>query len=323
MKTEHIVNQIQHHELRGDNTLWVIGVISNPMRYHSRYRLFRQWLAEMQQTPCVKLIIVETAFGDREFEVTDPNNPLHLQLRTSQEIWHKESMINLGSRLLPRDWKYVAWLDCDIFFPDKNWAQETLHQLQHYHVVQPWRDCLDLGLYGTVTQHFTSWCYIHRLGVPKQWYPEQPYRYAHSGWAWACTRTFWENVGGLIDFAILGSADHHMAAGMIGQMSKSIHQKMSNSFKRRCFDWERDAFRITNGQLGFVPTRIEHKFHGSKKKRKYRERWQILISNEYDPDTDLGHDSQGLTRLLGNKPKLLNDCREYMIVRDEDSTEEN
>jgi len=29
---------------------------------------------------------------------------------------------------LPRDWRYVAWIDADVHFLNRDWAQETLHQ---------------------------------------------------------------------------------------------------------------------------------------------------------------------------------------------------
>ena len=267
--------------------------------------------------------VVETAIGDRAFEITDPKNPRHLQLRATQEIWHKENMINLGvQRLLPKDWRYLAWVDADISFSNPGWAQETMHQLQHYLVVQPWSDCLDLGINGNVLQHFESFCSIHRKGLKKQRHPGEPYKYAHSGFAWACTRYFWENIGSLMEFPILGSADHHMAWAMIGDVDSTIHGKMSPSFFRKCREWQALACHVTHGDdLGYVKGRIEHHFHGPKAARQYRERWQILIDNDYDPDKDIAKDAQGLT-VLTNKPKLLGDIRDYFRARNEDSIED-
>lgn len=320
MNQPHLVNQIQHAELSSDNTLHVVAMVSNPIRFNSRLRLFRQFAAEMEKTANVKFYAVEVAFGDRKFECTDKNNPQHLQLRTNQEIWHKENAINLGAKhLLPKDWKYVAWIDADISFMNPGWALETIQQLQHYPVIQPWSDCIDLGPYGEILQHFQSFGYLHRLGVPKQLHPSQPYRYAHSGFAWACTRFFWENVKGLMDFCILGSADHHQAFGLIGQMQYSVHGSTSKGFKDRCIAWQSDACRVTHGDdIGFVKGTISHFFHGKKSNRKYRERWEIQIDNEYDPTKDLGYDSQGLTYVL-SKPKLLADLRDYFRARQEDS----
>jgi len=315
---DHIVNHIQHKKLSSNNTLYVIGVISNPVRYHSRYRLFREWKKEMESTPHVQLVIVETAFGDRHHEVTDPMNPFHLQLRSKHELWHKENMINLATRLLPKDWKYVAWIDTDVFFQDKGWAQEALHQLQHFDLIQPWRDCLDMGPHGEVLQHFQSFCFIHNLGVRKQTHPSQPYKYAHSGYAWCCTRKFWENVKGLMDKCIVGSADHHQAWASIGQVHHSVHGKMPDAFKRYAAEWQRDAFKVTHGHLGYVGTTIKHGFHGPKAKRGYRSRWQIFIDHAFDPFKDLKYDEQGLLELVG-KPELQQEIRQYFRARNEDS----
>lgn len=321
MNHDHIVSHIHHGDLKSDSTLHVVGVISNPIRYHSRYRLFREWEKKMLATPNVKLHIVEAAFGDRHHEIAKGADN-DLQLRITQEIWHKENMVNLGVKhLLPTDWRYMAWVDADVEFRDPSWALETLHQLQHYHVVQPWRSCADLGFWGQSMQQFESFCYVHRLGVPKQTNPSQPYKYAHSGFAWACDRYFWENTGGLMDFAILGSADHHMAFAMINEVGHSVHGKMSQDFKDRCNRWQDKAFAVTGGRLGFVNTRIEHFFHGPKKRRQYRERWQILIENDFQPTQDLMFDSQGVIKLVG-KPRLLEECANYMRHRHEDSIEE-
>lgn len=321
---EHLVSHINHPGLRSDSTLHVVGVISNPVRYHSRYRLFRKWYERMMKTPNVKVYVVEIAYGDRQHECTESNNPQHLQLRTKHALWHKENMINLGVRhMLPRDWKYLAWVDCDVFWPeDFNWALETIQQLQHFPVVQPWKDCADLGFHGDVIQTFQSFGYVHQLGVKKQTHPGEPYKYAHSGFAWACTREFWEAVGGLMDFPILGSADHHMAWAMIGSVQSSVHGKMTDEFKRKANEWQTRAHRIVQGNIGFVKTRIGHWFHGPKAKRYYRERWQIFMDHGFNPDTQLAYDHQGLLYIVGN-PNLDREIGKYLTRRCEDSIDEN
>lgn len=325
MITEHIVNAIKNHELVSDSTLHVVAVCSNPVRYHSRYRLFRQFAQKMAATPNVQLHVVELAFGDRHFEVTGAEGftKNQLQLRSSSEIWLKECLINLGVRhLLPTNWRYVAWVDGDVFFANDNWALETIHLLQHYPVVQPWSECIDLGPSGNALQMYRSFAGLVQKDVKQQAHKAEPYPYGHSGYSWACTRRFWENVNGLMDFPILGSADHHMAWAMVGDVSKSVHQGMTAAFKRRCNEWQTLAYRETHGHLACVSGRIEHKFHGSKRKRWYRERWQILVDNKFDPDVDLRRDAQGLLYVVG-KPKLIDDIRKYMRSRQEDGIEED
>lgn len=315
----HIVNQIQSAGVQQSNVLHVVGVVSNPARWHSRYRLAREWQEAMRATPGVQLHTVETAFGDRHHEVTSSDD---LQLRTKSEAWIKESMINLGVRdLLPKDWKYVAWVDADVAFRNPGWAQETIHQLQHFHVVQPWQQCTDLGFQGDILGTFNSFGLLHQKGTVKQRHSGEPYLYAHSGFAWACTRAFWEQVGGLVDFAILGSADHHMAWAMIGEVDSTIHRGMAPSFFRRLREWQDRAVRLTHKQVGFTPGRIEHAFHGPKKRRYYRERWQVLVDHGFDPDKDLIRDEQGLIQIVG-KPALEHAILQYNRSRFEDSIDE-
>ena len=320
----HLLDHIRHHSLAGENILHVVAVVSNPVRYQSRYRLARQFVESVQKAPCVRLHLVEACFGDRLPEVADSSNPDHLIVRTESEIWIKENMINLGMRRVlvnHPEARYLAWVDADVEFRDLSWAQETIHALQHFPLVQPWSDCLDLNFAGGVTKHFKSFGAQHQRRAPKQMSPDQPYEYAHSGFAWACTRGFWEASGGLMDFAILGSADHHMAFAAIGEVKNTIHGGMCEAFKRRCHQWQDRALRSTLGEVGFTAGRIEHQFHGPKRRRYYRERWQILVDHGFDPDRHLTYDHQGVLQLVG-KPALEQAIRQYNRSRYEDSIEE-
>lgn len=315
-----IENHIQHPELVGDNTLHVIGVVSNSARWHSRYRLARKWIDEMRATPHVELHLVEAAFGDRHHEVASKDDG-DLLLRTGSEVWIKENLINLGVRhLLPRGWSKVAWIDADVAFRDPNWAQETLHQLQHFDVVQPWWQCTDLGPHGDILQTHQSFGRLVQTGTRMQRNSCEPYAYGHSGYAWACTRAFWERVGGLLDFCILGSADHHMAWGMIGDVDCTVHGGIGASYLRRCREWQARAVAACHKDVGATPGRIEHSFHGPKARRYYKERWQILVEHHFDPDRDLMYDDQGLIQLVG-KPELERAIRKYNQSRCEDSIE--
>ena len=128
--------------------LHVVTAIINPQRFRSRYDLFRAFEHRVDTSSAV-LHVVEVAFGGRHFEITRPDNPNHLQLRIHmEELWHKENSLNLliadVIRRIPQA-KYFAWVDADVQFARADWAQETLHQLQHYHVVQMWSMCQDLS----------------------------------------------------------------------------------------------------------------------------------------------------------------------------------
>lgn len=126
---------------------------------------------------------------------------------------------------------------------------------------------------------------------------------------------------GLMDFPVLGSADHHMAFAMIGEVGKTIHKGMAKSFFDLCFEWQERALKITHGEVGFSVGRIEHQFHGPKGRRYYRERWQILVDHEFDPKVNLMRDEQGIVYIVGNK-KLEFAIIKYNRSRFEDSIEE-
>jgi len=110
----------------------------------ARYRNY--WMFQRQsETSGAILYTCEIAFGGRDFEITEPNNPRHLQLRASTELWQKENALNLLGQRLPPEAKYLAWIDADVQFARPDWAQETLHLLQHYDVIQMFSHIQNIG----------------------------------------------------------------------------------------------------------------------------------------------------------------------------------
>lgn len=129
-----------------NDRLYVIAVISNPMRFRKRYRHYEAFQHQVEAAGAT-LLTVECAFGEREFEITSATNPWNLQLRQFDSLWNKESTLNAGvqhlTKLVP-GWKYFAWIDADVTFQRNDWAQEALHQMQHNKVVQLFSSCMDL-----------------------------------------------------------------------------------------------------------------------------------------------------------------------------------
>jgi len=119
-----------------NKTLAIVVPLVNPNRYRSRYALFRDFKEYAQSHPNVKVYTVEMAFGGRPFEVTHPDDPCDIQLRGTDELWHKENLINIGVSRIPQDIRYIAWIDGDVSFLRPDIFEETVHQLQHYPVVQ-------------------------------------------------------------------------------------------------------------------------------------------------------------------------------------------
>ena len=124
--------------------LHVVTALFNPLRYRVRYRNYRAFEKHVADAGAI-LTTVECAFGGRPFEITDPLNPRHVQVRTSDELWLKENLLNIGISRLPTDARYIAVLDADMAFHRPDWAQETLQMLQHHPMVQLYSEITYLG----------------------------------------------------------------------------------------------------------------------------------------------------------------------------------
>jgi hypothetical protein len=311
--------------------LYCVAVISNPVRYSTRYKLFQEFMERVEKAPNAVLYVVEQAFGERPFVLTDANNPRHVQVRTFEEFWHKENMINLGfNRIVQQepDAEYLAWIDGDVAFARNDWALETVHQLQHHMVVQMFSHAIDLGPEQQPIQTHNGfvWSYFQNLHYPPRG-PGYDGKYSpkkgfwHPGYAWAARREAIDALGGLIDWS-LGSADHSMALALIGQVRRSVPSNIGTRFLRKLLVWENRANRFIQRDIGFVPGTLTHFWHGKKKNRKYVERWEILIKNCFDPDNDLKRDSQGLWQLVvteERQERLRDEIRAYFRQRHEDS----
>lgn len=299
--------------------LHVIAVVSNPIRYATRYRLFREFEARMKLEPDVVLHTVELAYGHRPFEVTTEGAPRQYQYRSHEELWHKENLINLGIQQVPPSAEYIAWIDTDVSFTRPDWALETVQQLQHYKVVQMFTHATDLGPTFQPLHHHTGYIYAwkHWDGRTPAYGPRGLIN--HPGYAWACRRDALDNVGQLVDYAILGSGDTHMAGALTGVVEKTFHSGMSADYRESLYHYQRLCEKYIRQKVGYVDTSLVHYWHGKKKSRGYADRWKILSENDYSPRLDIIRDSRGLVRLTGEKRGLRDGIMRYFRTRNEDS----
>jgi hypothetical protein len=300
-----------------EDKLHVIIVISNPCLFARRYILAREFIKRMENEENVILYVVELAYKNQQFIITEKNNKNHLQLRTNVPIWHKENMINLVVKnLLPPKWKAFAWVDADIDFESPTWALDTLKLLNgSYDIVQLWSHAVDMNpkLLGMSVFNSAGFQYSknnNNYNICKG------VNYWHPGYAWAMTRKAYEKIGGLYEVSILGSGDNIMMLSIINNGIKSLNEQSSDGFKKSVGDFQK---KMSTLRFGYVPGVIRHFFHGSKKNRKYSERWKILIDHQFDPNLHLSKDEKGLLVPSEKCPKeLLDDILLYFKERNED-----
>ena len=318
------------------DVLDVVAVVSNPARYRARYDLFRAFEAHVREAGA-RLTVVEMAFADRPFEITRADDPRHVQVRSAHEFWAKENLINLGFARLPRDSRYVAWIDADLTFARHDWVQETLQQLQHYPIVQMFAEAHDLDPDGMLLNSFRSFGYSHVHGIPRKkgsgYYGGVPLNtsvnpriayWHHPGFAWAARRETIDTLGGLFDVAVVGEADYIMAKSIVGEGLDVLYPGVSPGYRKAVIDWQAQALKL-RGNLGYVPGTVLHHWHGRKAGRKYWDRCKILTDTRFDPAVDLKRDWQGIYQLVDHdepRSTLLRDAiRSYFRGRNEDGIE--
>ena len=298
--------------------LHVVAVISNSAGFERRYQLAREFMARMNKTEDVTLYVVEMAYGSQLHRITSASNPRHLQLRTLHPLWHKENMINVGiQKLLPPDWRYMAWIDADIEFDNPRWAADTMEVLDSgTEVVQPFSHIVDMNINQDAMQICPSFCYQYVHGRKHLRRDHMgASNFPHTGYAWAISRAAFEKMGcEIYEYSILGSGDYNIAMALVGE--QSLQEGMDPAYKDSL---ERFIRRVRGMTLGYTSGVIRHHFHGRKADRHYGTRWKFLAQHAFDPYKHLLKDNMGiLIPSPSFPPLLLEQIKTYFVKRKED-----
>ena len=292
-------------------TLYVILPYFNFCGFKRRRSLFIEFVKQIQGTKGIRIVVSE-ALGPNPL----PNMGTfdHFGFETDSPIWLKENLINMAIRRLPKDWKYAAWVDADITFLNQNWVRDTVTELESYDIVQLFQTCVNLGSKNEALKIDKSFGYMHRdSGTP--YVVSARYGFWHPGYAWACTRKAWLQMDGLIEWAILGSGDRHMCLAWIGRVKDSAPGNIHPNYRA----WLEEYELMCKGlEVSYVEGTILHHWHGRLEDRKYRERWDILTKNKFDPMADIGQMDSGLVQLSNSGRRLEKQLLEYFVGRRED-----
>jgi hypothetical protein len=274
-----------------ERKLNVIMVYTNPAHFSRRNALATEFMLRMQVEQDICLYLVELAYNDDSFEVSDAGNPKHMQLRSADVLWHKENMVNIAvQRLLPAEWQAFAWIDCDVLFRNKKWAEDTLRLLNGtFDIVQLFHLANDLSADGQTSLEVVTSAGYHRARQEPYTWTKGP-NYSHPGYAWAMNRKAWDQLGEVIDINILGSGDWILALCLfsMGEHCCCQSQGWSAGYRHAVLHYEKLCHGL---RFGYVPGTIDHFFHGHKINRQYNTRASILISGHFDPLVHLRKDT--------------------------------
>ena len=276
-----------------EDKLNVIIVMSNPCNFKRRIKLAKEFILRMNDEPNVNLFVVELVYDcNIKFEITNSNNKSHLQLRCKTPLWHKENMINIGiKKLLPSNWKAVAWIDADIEFDSESWALDTLKILNGYkdviqlfsHFIHMKKDKTAMGLNNSFGFKFCKndpFCY--NGSSPNFWHP---------GFAWAMNRKAYEQMNGIYQDNIIGGGDYFTALCLKEKLNTETVDNIGIFYKDSIIKHSEKCFGL---KLGYVPGIIRHYFHGSLKNRNYKNRYSILEKYNYNHKEFIKLDDDGL-----------------------------
>ncbi|WP_166830839.1 hypothetical protein [Thalassoroseus pseudoceratinae] len=295
-----------------------LGVVTchfNPCRYTRPVQNYIRFAAGIAASQ-LELYTVELAFDDEPFQLCEHVAPdRHLRYRVSSKygvLWQKERLLNLGLAALPDCYDAVAWIDADLLFANQNWPEIALQKLSETPVVQLFSRVMDTDATGQLIAPPRSGI-GHVLGTPAL-----KGQYGRPGGAWAAWRE--TIVDGLYDRHVLGGGDSIMVHAWQGkvQQAQSYAGLKSNWLNEYA---ARQTPRV-QGRIGYVPGDAVHLYHGTRARRRYVDRYQILRRGGYDPATDITDDNGPLTWsefAQERKPKMIAEVARYFATRQEDS----
>jgi hypothetical protein len=292
--------------------LYVILPYFNSCGYKRRHQLFVDFVASLKHKRGIRLVVSES-LGPEPL----PELDVWLHVKTPaprRPLWVKENLVNIAVSKLPEAWKYMAWVDADITFLNDNWVEDTIAELAKHDVVQLFQTAVNLGPRGESLKIDKGFGYMHK-GSGTPWTPTDKYGFWHPGYAWACRRSAYRAMGGLIDWAILGSADRHMSMAWIGKALESAPGTIHGNYKELLRDYQ---LSCRGFKISYVEGTILHYWHGRFEDRRYKERWEILTRHGFDPLVDIAVGPSGSLQLAQPGLRMAEDLEKYFLGRKED-----
>ncbi len=321
----------------------VVCCYFNNAGYESRLRNYVAFSDGLQATG-LHLLTIELAFGDEPYQLeTGYGETLHL--RSSDVMWQKERLLNIGiSRLLDRGFKKIIWLDADIILDEPEiWAWQVAAVLEKSLLCQVFSDVVIDTSKGAPSYLMTSsvkhWMESGQVfEQPSRW-PSRRYPLGlprgNPGFGWAARADLLQEHP-LYDRAIVGGGDSLVFAASCGA-HRSTSRAASQLFtaplprcpacRRQCdspelrsdyLDWADGWHDAVKGQLTYVDHPIRHLYHGDLADRGYQQRRGYLLRHSFAPSRDLELNNDDCWVWKSSNSDLRRDVLHYLSTRKED-----
>lgn len=300
--------------------LGIVACYFNPCGFRVRAENFARFVAPIRRGG-LEFVVVEAAFPGEAFTLPPGET---LQIRARDVMWQKEKLLDVAVAALPARCTKVAWLDADVLFERADWAVEASRALETHAVIQPWEEAVRLprGAFAAGTEGedvFRGFAALH--ASDRELHLRGKFEHhGHTGFAWAARREVVTRHG-FFAACIAGSGDHMMAHGFLGDsespcIARIVGKRGPHVAHFR--DWTCRVDDLVQGQLGYVPGRLLHLWHGTIENRRYVQRNKELLELGFDPQADVRVGETGCWEWASDKPELHAWARRYFAERRED-----
>jgi hypothetical protein len=284
---------VNRNRYRTHSEAVVISCFYNPQNSAYRLKAFDTWYESIKH---LNHRIIECVIGDTQPQLGKYNDPNITVVYTENLLWHKETLLNKIVSKLPKQFKYVFWVDADVIFTNLDWLIDGVETLKTNYIIQPFEFCAHLNKDEIKPKNymvFINQCKDVSRGItttkPTVWrsfsanYVDRNFTHCHNsknynvhghvGFAWGSKREVLDAVP-LYDRALIGGADHIIAHASTGEIGHVCITKSFTDVIDEVNEWSRRFYSIVRGRVGYVKGNIYHLWHGDIENRQYLKRIQ-------------------------------------------------
>lgn len=267
----------------------IIACFYNPEKNEYRSKAFKKWYDTVQG---LNYRIVELLIGPDATRETPIDDNITV-IRNDSYLWHKESLLNLAIKGLPKRFKYVFWVDTDLLFTNKNWLVDSVAMFESgINLLQPFEFGIHLDR-DEVKPSFDVHTAKLEANEPDRNVPKLKRlwrsfcatwvinhgsrsnnnydRHGHVGFVWGMKRDLLDQLP-LYDRALIGGADHIIAHAAVGEIPHACIARAYEDNLEEVEQWSTEFYRLVDKKISFVSGDVYHLWHGDLVDRKYFER---------------------------------------------------
>jgi hypothetical protein len=239
----------------------------------------------------------------------------HLKFKLKNMFWAKENLINLAINNLPKDWQFAVWVDRDVIFESDLWVNETIKKLKESDIIHPWNKLFYLNKQNQIPYpNYPNLSIFYTKSDPKLHLKK-----GHSGMAWGINKNFYNKIGKIIDWQIVGGGDVTLAfcCGIKEKEKlKQLPSVQTEGMKNEVYNYSK---YFENVKYDYVNASIYHAIHGTQENRQYKSRWDILHNNNFDPAKDIFYNQEGIIEFSKSwEDKAAKQIENFFLLRKED-----